>query len=675
MCDAVAIRMFLSDVIHHHSRLHNLPPPSCDSLDTWSFYFSKHLDLNCIAVNRGDQLALNFPLLLARHPVYGPVLLRVQPQLFRNPKIHLLSLDSGETHAISEIEVTELSEAQLLFEYYRPEGRVSAGDIGAYIARPARGLRRQALLLQGLITFASSLFFIINYNTLVYVVPGLSLGAWGAVAWLVLALVLGLSLTQFVSARVNLYLDSLAEERQEITRLALLWSLVPQFVESQGPMRTMALCGTLAKAGRTLSEIHLSAVGALFLVPILVLMYLRLPSALFFITLALALLSTAIQVWLFLAKHRRSSELAMDDAENSHFLMEILSHSARLKFYRHTNFLLDRLRGRLVQAAARHAGLARGAALSDNIATGLTGLLQMIGIFAVSLIVSASNIGGHVLTIDEAFIILHLVSSTYMLVPRVSEVIRQLGAVRIDLKSAAALIDHQERRNAPSQVQVGTANVSVRCSNLKLPHGCAFDADQGVLDCNLSGSGVIQVEGESGSGKSTFLRCLLGLEQPLAGQILVMGAAPAELSQQERSQIFSYVSQNVQLLPGNLRDNLKLFGTSELHERQVWEILDRVMLVEKVRRLPLGLDTPITDARRSFSTGERQRMVLAQALIKKSAVLVLDEAMSGLPAESELQVFGNIRDMVTQIFFVSHRNHLSDLADHRISLRNPTGTT
>ena len=86
----------------------------------------------------------------------------------------------------------------------------------------------------------------------------------------------------------------------------------------------------------------------------------------------------------------------------------------------------------------------------------------------------------------------------------------------------------------------------------------------------------------------------------------------------------------------------------------------------------MELDTLVSDGGTNFSTGERQRIALAQCLAKGSSVLVLDEAMSGLTEQMEGEIFRNIIPLFGQVYFVSHREQMGKISDAVIRLRDRT---
>ncbi|MCT7374676.1 ATP-binding cassette domain-containing protein [Chelativorans salis] len=225
-----------------------------------------------------------------------------------------------------------MDETRILFEPYEPSEGPTAGAIGKYIFHPIRSLMRQALLFQLMLSLASSLLFITNFNVLAFAVPSQSIGAFWAASWLIAGVAVTVFLTQLLVQRAQLYLDSLAQEREEILRLSLMWSLRPQFVAAHGPVAAHQLCAVLARSGKAAAEALLFAAGSLSILPMLVLMYIRLPTFLFVVTIAIAILGALPQVVLQLQRHRQHRGLETARAAASGILCRITTNIARLKF-------------------------------------------------------------------------------------------------------------------------------------------------------------------------------------------------------------------------------------------------------------------------------------------------------------------------------------------------------
>ncbi len=148
--------------------------------------------------------------------------------------------------------------------------------------------------------------------------------------------------------------------------------------------------------------------------------------------------------------------------------------------------------------------------------------------------------------------------------------------------------------------------------------------------------GHYAVMGSSGSGKSTLLSLLAGDYSGYGGRILVDGRELRNLSEGCRSTLIGTVSQNVFLFNDTLRDNITLYG--EYSETEILRAVEEAGLKEFAASLPEGLSTVVEENGKNFSGGERQRISLARAILRKSRVLLLDEFTANLDEKTAEEI-------------------------------------
>ncbi|MGG0333780.1 ABC transporter ATP-binding protein [Priestia aryabhattai] len=178
------------------------------------------------------------------------------------------------------------------------------------------------------------------------------------------------------------------------------------------------------------------------------------------------------------------------------------------------------------------------------------------------------------------------------------------------------------------------------------------------------------IVGPSGAGKSTLIDLLMGLNSPERGEVLVNGHPLKDELLLSLRQAISYVPQDSFLFNTSVRENL-LTVNAQASEKELWEALEFAMADQFVKNLPQGLDTVIGDRGMKISGGERQRLVLARAILKKPALLILDEATSSLDTNNENKIkesIDRLKGKVT-IVVVAHRLSTIQAADQVLVLK------
>ncbi|OEJ28274.1 NHLP bacteriocin export ABC transporter permease/ATPase subunit [Streptomyces agglomeratus] len=162
----------------------------------------------------------------------------------------------------------------------------------------------------------------------------------------------------------------------------------------------------------------------------------------------------------------------------------------------------------------------------------------------------------------------------------------------------------------------------------------------------------VAVVGPSGCGKSTLLRLLIGFDKPLSGSVLYDGQDLAALDQAAVRRQCGVVLQNAQPLTGSILDCIS--GAEVFSQEEVWEAAEMAGLAEDIRRMPMGLHTMISGGG-AVSGGQRQRLMIAQALVRRPRILFFDEATSALDNETQRIVMESTRRLSAGRLVIAHR--------------------
>lgn len=181
----------------------------------------------------------------------------------------------------------------------------------------------------------------------------------------------------------------------------------------------------------------------------------------------------------------------------------------------------------------------------------------------------------------------------------------------------------------------------------------------------------VGIIGRSGSGKSTLARLLMGFYEPDSGQILIDNLDLRQLDVADLRHQIGYVTHDLPLLAGSLRDNLTL-GARYVSDARMLEVSDLTGVSELARQHPQGFDRPVGERGQLLSGGQRQTVLLARALMLDPPILLLDEPTSSLDNTSEEIIRGRLQalDKHKTLILITHRASMLSLVDRLIVLDN-----
>jgi NHLM bacteriocin system ABC transporter ATP-binding protein len=163
----------------------------------------------------------------------------------------------------------------------------------------------------------------------------------------------------------------------------------------------------------------------------------------------------------------------------------------------------------------------------------------------------------------------------------------------------------------------------------------------------------VAIVGASGSGKSTLLRLLIGFDRPSSGGVFYDGKDLSALDQAAVRRQCGVVLQNAQPFAGSILDCIRGSETYSLDE--AWAAAEMAGLAEDIKRMPMQMHTVLSDGGGTVSGGQRQRLVIAQALIRRPRILFLDEATSALDNETQRVVIESTRELRCTRIVIAHR--------------------
>lgn len=212
--------------------------------------------------------------------------------------------------------------------------------------------------------------------------------------------------------------------------------------------------------------------------------------------------------------------------------------------------------------------------------------------------------------------------------------------------------EEREGLPLPSSPTITLSNVYAGYDGKQILHSVTIELEYGKMNA---------IVGESGSGKSTLVSLLLGFNHPRQGEILINGVSLEEYGTQELRQGIAFATSEAFLFNLSIRDNIALGG--EYTDEEVAEAAKMAEIHDFIAGLPEGYSTIVGERGIKLSDGQRQRIALARALIRRPKLLILDEATSGVDSKTEAQIYERLRKLDSNLIVIAHRLSTIYMAD------------
>ena len=174
------------------------------------------------------------------------------------------------------------------------------------------------------------------------------------------------------------------------------------------------------------------------------------------------------------------------------------------------------------------------------------------------------------------------------------------------------------------------------------------------LSMKINAGEYVAIVGATGCGKSTIMKLLLGFERPETGEIYYDKSALSSLNVSALRKQIGTVLQNAEVLQGTIFENITVSGKN-LTMEDAWWAAELAGIADDIRKMPLEMNTPLSAGGRGVSGGQKQRLMIARAIVTKPKILIFDEATSALDNITQKAIFDAIDQMKCTRIVIAHR--------------------
>lgn len=248
-----------------------------------------------------------------------------------------------------------------------------------------------------------------------------------------------------------------------------------------------------------------------------------------------------------------------------------------------------------------------------------------------------------------------MMSMIFILVPRA-----QVSAVRINevLETVEPIESPDNKLSAVKRAQAG---------HIKFDHvDYRFEgAERNVLtdiNFNVNPGETLAIIGGTGSGKSTIANLMLRYYDVANGEVIVQERVVKEYQLENLRDLIGYVPQKANLFSGTIRSNL-MFGNDNATDDDLWQALEVAQALDFVRELDKGLDSRVEQGGSNFSGGQKQRLSIARALVKKANIYIFDDSFSALDFATDAKLRGALKPVTQNAATVIIAQRVSTIID------------
>ncbi len=234
-----------------------------------------------------------------------------------------------------------------------------------------------------------------------------------------------------------------------------------------------------------------------------------------------------------------------------------------------------------------------------------------------------------------------------------SRVVQDFVTIKPTLDLAKPILEQVPETGVVKQ-QVQKIRGDIEINNLSFRYHESSPLVLDGVNLHIRAGEYVAIVGKTGCGKSTLLRLLMGFEAPSVGAIYYDGINLDSLDVRSLRRNIGIVMQDGKLFSGSVLSNITI-SASHMSEAQAWQVAEVAGIAEDIRKMPMKMNTHISEGDSGISGGQKQRLMIARALASNPSVIMLDEATSALDNITQKQISDAISTLHTTRIVIAHR--------------------
>lgn len=260
------------------------------------------------------------------------------------------------------------------------------------------------------------------------------------------------------------------------------------------------------------------------------------------------------------------------------------------------------------------------------------------------------------------------------LIPHIQGLFTSIAKIKFNIKALEIISLHLSKKDEQKLKEIAVYDKFKEIKTVGVCFGFNNSTEPLLnnVDFKVKEKDFVVIVGKSGSGKSTFIEILLGLIPPSEGNVFLNGKKINRSSVLSARLNIGYVSQEVILFEGTLKENIMLYKNRDVNSEWLNKVIEITFLNDIIESIGGNIECKLFEGGKNLSMGQRQRVAIARSIFNNPQLLFLDEATSALDPKTELSIILNIKKLGIGVILITHNPNLIAHADATYELINRT---